>query len=173
MPAGVVSQEDSSGSPRAASAYMSTMDTSISHAPGEDGAHTGMKSAARHCVVSVQGVAMPSHRVCTLVHGRLQGHRWHMQHGSGQVMCRALAVTHPSAVGVAPHLDPAVHVVAVQRIEAQAAARGCQLADLAHQVVHGVLSASQQADHTGGMACAGCWVPAHCSTRSCWGLPAA
>ena len=58
----------------------------------------------------------------------------------------AQKMTHPGAVGIAAHLDAAVHVVAVQRVKAQAAARGRQLADLGQQIVHGFLCASNKAD---------------------------
>ena len=61
-------------------------------------------------------------------------------------------MTHIGAIGVAAHLDTAIHVVAVQRVKTQAAARGRQLADLGQHIVHSFLSASRWANHAGSTA---------------------
>ena len=86
---------------------------------------------------------------------------------------RKLTVTHSGAVVVAPHLDAAIHVVAVQRIKAKAAALGRQLADLADQVVHGFLRkqrgrSSRQRSSTWHTRLKS-WNTAHHGTCGCWG----
>ena len=52
---------------------------------------------------------------------------------------------HLNAAGEAAAVHAAVHVVAMQRIKAHAAAGRCQLAHLPHQAIHRLLHSAQRA----------------------------